>query len=99
MLEIILLVALGNKIAAKAREKGRSGGLFVVLLLVLWFGCEIGAMIVAMAVLGDGDDAFLMAYVAALVGAALGAVIAFAIVGSLPPIKQYGDYDDDRDRF
>jgi hypothetical protein len=93
MIEILVLITLSKNIAAKARAKGLSGGGFVVLLLVLWFGFEFGAMIAAMVVLG-GDDNFLAAYGAALCGAALGGVLAFVIVGAVPAAARHDDYEE-----
>ena len=103
MLEILLLIHLGKKIAAKAREKGRSGGAFVALLLFLWFGGEIAAMIAAMVVLGDGEENFFMCYLAALVGAAVGGCLAFVAVNAIQPAYKPDDYEDydrnDRERY
>ena len=36
MLEILILIALGKRIAAKARDKGRNGTAYVFLLLGMW---------------------------------------------------------------
>src|SRR4051794_24296428 len=41
MLEILILIALCRNIAAKARAKGRSGGGFGCLLVLLWVGGEL----------------------------------------------------------
>ncbi len=100
MLEILLLIHLSKKIAAKAREKGRSGGWFVLLLLFLWFGGEIaGAIAAAVALEVAGEDNFFIVYLAALAGAVCGGVFAFLIVGALTPVRSEDDYDyaDDND--
>ena len=44
MCEIILLYFMGKKIAESANNKGRSGVLFVVMLILLWFGGESSAL-------------------------------------------------------
>jgi hypothetical protein len=99
VLEILLVIHLSKKIAAKAREKGHSGPGFVVLLLVLWFGGEIAGLIGAMAALGGGDENFWAAYFVALLGAALGGITAFVIVGALAPVYKHDDYDDYEDDY
>jgi uncharacterized membrane protein YgaE (UPF0421/DUF939 family) len=90
MLEILLLFWLGRKIAAIAGDKGRSGVLFVILLLFLWiggefFGAILGAVISIMAT-GQEEPNFLMVYGLALLGAATGAVISFLIAHAVPPV-------------
>jgi|SRR5579883_673054 len=101
MLEIIILFALGKNIAAKAREKGRSGGWFVFLLLGLWFGGEIfgaiAAGLVGMIAMGEQEPPLAMCYLGALAGAAIGAVIAFAIVSGISPAHTYDEDHDDYD--
>jgi hypothetical protein len=102
MIEILILINLSKKIAAKARDKGYSGGGFVVLLLALWFGGEITGMFGAILLLGDGDENFFAAYLAALGGAVVGGILAFTIVGALsetqPDHEDYDDYEDPRVR-
>lgn len=102
MLEILILIVLCRNIAAKARAKGRSGGGFGFLLVVLWICGEVGGGIVglvAATALGGGDDGpeILLILGGMLGGAILGAVIAFAIVGSIAPATPAGRYDDDDD--
>lgn len=112
MIEIFALISLGKNIAAKAREKGRSGGPFVLLLVVLWFVGEIfGAIVagvVAMIALGDDEPNMLILYLGAIPGAIIGAVVAFQIVKAIAPANTRGEYDDedeydrpdrDRDRY
>ena len=106
MLEILILVRLGQSISAKAREKGRQGWPYVFLLLALWFGGEVfGGVTAALVTAGlddDGEPNLLIAYLACLVCAAVGAFFAFKIVGALPPVESWDDEDraagrDDRD--
>ncbi len=102
MIEILILINLSKSIAAKAREKGRSGTPFVFLLLALWIGGEVFAAIVAgvlsMVVMGDDEPNLLLVYPAAIAGAVIGAVIAFQIVKAIAPARSHDDYDDDYER-
>lgn len=104
MLEILILIVLCRNIAAKARAKGRSGGGFGCLLVALWFGCEfagmVAAVVISMAMNGGGEPELGLVVVCGLAGGAVGALIAFGIVGAIRPVPRYGDYDDydDRDR-
>ncbi len=103
MLEILFLIFLGKKIAAKARDKGYSGVGFAVLLIFLWFAGEIAGVVATLVVLGDSDETMLVAMAAGLAGAGIGSAFAFLIVASLsgtPRDDEYDDYeeyDDDRD--
>jgi hypothetical protein len=84
MLEIFLLVWAGKKLARMAGEKGRSGG-WAGLGVGLWIGGELlGGLI------GGFLELDLGAYLVALVLAAVGLGIAFAVVGSLEPIGVVG---------
>ena len=99
MLEILILISLSRNVAAKARAKGRSPAPFVIILLVLWIGGEVFAAIVAAVistiVLGDAEPNLLLVYPAAILGAVVGAVVAFQIVKAIAPARTYGDYEDD----
>jgi hypothetical protein len=99
MLEILILIRLGQGIANRARAKGRSGGLFVVLLLFLWFGGEIcggiAGAVVGMVAMGQDEPALVVCYLGALAGAAVGAVIAFAVVNGVAPVRKHDEYDDE----
>ena len=106
VLEIFILISLSRNIAAKAREKGRSGAPFVIMLLVLWIGGEVFAAVaavVAVAIItGDEEPNLLIVYPAAIVGAIIGAVVAFQIMKAVAPARARGDdgddYNDRRDR-
>jgi hypothetical protein len=80
MLEILLLYGLGKNIAEKAENQGRGGALFVIILIVLWFLGEIVGAVVGMIVTGEK----LYAYLFALIGAAVGAVLAYTFLAVLP---------------
>ena len=98
MLEILILIALGKRIAAKARDKGRSGTAYVLLLLGMWLGGEIsGGLVVGITealISGRDEPALGLIYLGALIGATIGAVVAFLIVGALPAVDR-DDEDDD----
>jgi hypothetical protein len=83
MLEIFLLYALGKNIAEKAENQGRSGALFVIILIVLWFLGEITAFLIALMVAQEP----LWAYLWAWLGAAGGAVLAYIFLAVLPLIE------------
>lgn len=99
MIEIIVLWQLGRRIADRARARGRGGGLYVLLLLALWFFGEFAgglSALVVMAAVGDKEaDYFpIVVYVAAIAGAAAGAWITFAIA-SRGPIMPVAELDND----
>jgi hypothetical protein len=88
MLEIVILIVLGRRIAEIARGKGRSGGPYVILLLAMWFGGEFSGILVGVviaALMSGAEEAnFLAVWALGLVGAIVGAVGAFQIVKRLP---------------
>lgn len=101
MLEIVLLWAMGKKVALIANAKGRSGTPYVFLLLGLWFGGQIGGAILGF-VIGivsnpHEEPSVGLMYVVGLLGAAVGAILTFVIVNSLSPIQTYDDEYDDYD--
>ncbi len=86
MMEIILVVILFKKLKAISDKKNQSKW-FPWLLPLLWFTGEfITPFIVAFiyVILGKSMENNLLLYGYALIGAALGTVIAFRIVHSLP---------------
>ena len=90
MLELIILARLCTRIGEAARNKGRRAIGYQSLLILFWFGGEVGTAITAgviLALLGDEESekyVFFTVYIAAILGAALGAWLVFRIVGSLP---------------
>ena len=98
MLEILILIGLGKRIGSIVRAKGHSAGGYQALLVVLWFVGEIGGGFMgatfAWAVTQRGNDPGIsLIYLFALLGAVMGAVIAFAIAKSLSPVvsdEKYG---------
>jgi hypothetical protein len=80
MLEIIAIIAAAKRIGTIMREKGRKGGWYQFLLVVLWIGGEfVGAIIGTLLTGGRGG---LLVYVFALMGAAAGAAITFSIANN-----------------
>jgi MFS family permease len=83
VLEILLLYALGKNIAEKAENQGRGGALFVIILIVLWFLGEIVGAVIGVIVTGEP----LYAYLFAILGAAVGAILAYTFLAVLPLIE------------
>jgi succinate dehydrogenase / fumarate reductase cytochrome b subunit len=91
MLEILILINLCRRIGERVREKGRKAGGYQFMLVMFWFAGEIGAAVVTTIVLvvvhgADYEKYIFLAYIAAIVGAAILAWLAFQIVASLPPL-------------
>ena len=86
MLEILVLIALTNKIGKICEEKGRKAGGFKALAVLLWIGGEIIGGIIGYSADGEG----LGLYLFALIGAAIGAGISLLIANSLEPIPSGG---------
>ena len=92
MLEIVAIVMLCSAVGKMAREKGRTAIGYQFMTVGFWFGGEIfGAIVGAVLDLvlhGEAAQGFsLFAYLFALGGAAVGAVVAYLIVKSLPPVN------------
>src|SRR5574337_31093 len=84
MHEILFLIFWTKKIGAICLQKGRKAGGYKALAVLLWFGGEImGAIIGFAATSGGHEEPDLAVYGFALVGAAVGAGITYAIVSNL----------------
>jgi len=83
MLEILLIVWMCRKMTAGVKAKGRQPAGYCTLLVLFWFGGEILAGMIVMAASNEP----IVAYAAALAGAALGALGAFAIARSRPSLR------------
>ena len=81
MLEIILLINFGKKLAEMARGKGRSPG-WAALGVAFWFGGEIVGFILAGLLGVDGVPA----YGVALAVAGVGILVAYLVVQNLPQV-------------
>jgi hypothetical protein len=77
MLEIIFLVWFCRKLAAIAQSKGRSGG-WAAFGALFWVGGEVFGFVA-----GSLMHLDLGAYLVAILGAGLGAVVAWLLVNSL----------------
>lgn len=88
MLEIVLLITLTKKIGAILADKGRKGGWFKLLTVVLWFGGEIvGAVIGVVVSESYALDWLVVGYPLALLGAIAGAVTAWVIAKNARPAE------------
>jgi hypothetical protein len=109
MLEIVVLIVLGQKIAKMAKSRGRSAWPWVLLLIGCWYGGAFAAGITAMIVMmmadpqaaapnpnGPPGDLLILMGVA-LAGAVCGAIFAFVVVSQLPDVRD--QYDDEDDRY
>jgi uncharacterized membrane protein YeaQ/YmgE (transglycosylase-associated protein family) len=81
MIEIIILVQFCKKLAAIAREKNRSGS-WGAVGAIGWIGGEITGAVIGAS--GGAESMNLYGY--ALLGAVIGAVIAYVIVKSLSEV-------------
>jgi hypothetical protein len=79
LLEILLLIHLSKKIGKIVQAKGRKPGGFKAMLVAFWFGGEILGLVIGMSALGEGIGMYLVA----LVGAGIGAAVAFGIANNL----------------
>jgi hypothetical protein len=91
LLEFIILFVMCRSIGTKVRAKGRTAIGYQFLLLALWFGGELaGAILGVITSLATGaeEPSLVLAYFLALIGAFLGAKIAFVIVNSLSDLRK-----------
>jgi hypothetical protein len=100
MIEIIVLIKLGMKIAERVRAKGHSAAGYVILLILLWFtgefiGVAVGVIIGA-TVVGTQEAQALLGIGCGLVGASCGAVLAFMIANRASDVRQEDQYYDRR---
>jgi hypothetical protein len=101
MLEIMLVIGLWKAMGTLVENKNRYALPFQILVVVMWFGGEIfGAIFGAvLARLNNEDLRFnLKGYLFALIGAALGAGLIFAIAACLPEVRDGDDFDEERFR-
>lgn len=80
MLEIILLINVSKKISEIAFDKGYSSGLYKFYTVLFWFGFEIIGGVIALLIFDNQG----VAYIIALLSAALGIFILYKITQSLP---------------
>jgi hypothetical protein len=85
MLEILVLVALTRRIGRIIESKGLEATKYKWMAVGLWFGGEtVGAILGGITTSGS-DSMLCLTYLSALIGAALGAIIAIAIARSVKP--------------
>lgn len=103
MLEIVILWALGKKVAAMCKERGRTAWPWVVMLVLSWYGGAFAGAVVAVVVnmavnpnLREPDMMFLL--IGCLLGALGGVCFTLTVVSLLPAAERYDDYDDYDDR-
>lgn len=87
MLEILALLVLLKRIGKILEQKGRPGGWYKLLTVGLWVGGEFIGAIVGVLFTGSSESTNLGVYLFALLGAAVGAAIAYAIVSGLSPVE------------
>src|SRR5262245_9075511 len=99
MLEILALRGLSSKLREMAKDRGMPEWPFLVLLFVLWFGGEIGGVVVGIVALEqDRDGVNFLLYVFALAGAAIGGAIPFLIMAFIPMVPRDPNADDEFNR-
>jgi ammonia channel protein AmtB len=81
MLEILALYWLGKRVGAITKEKGHDSAIYVIITIMLWFGGEIAGFVFGL-ILTDSEC---ISYMFALIGAVMGAGIAYFIATNLSP--------------
>jgi len=84
MLEILVLVSLTSKIGTMVEQKGYKSGGYKWAAVGWWFGGEIVGLIIGTVI--TGGEPGLPVYIIALIGAAIGAGIAYSNANNLPVI-------------
>jgi hypothetical protein len=90
MLEILILIALTSRIGKIVEAKGLASGGYKWGAVGLWLGGEIaGAFIGGIIVAMTNSDFQCLAYLIALLGAAIGAWVAVTIAKDAEPLPGY----------
>lgn len=76
MLEIIAIVMLGSKIKKIVKAKGLNPARYILIMVVLWIGCEFAGGFIGGLIMGP---AVLAVYPFAIAGAALGGYLGYRI--------------------
>ncbi len=87
MIEILVVLLLGNYNSKLAKSKGHNGGAFFLLTFLLWFGAEIVTFLIVRLRVESGIEI----YGFALAVAAMGGLVSFIITASLKPLIQPGE--------
>jgi hypothetical protein len=86
MLEILGLLLLTKWIETVVEGKGYASGRYKLLAVLLWISGEIAGFLVGWMAYGQDVQARCLAYVIALLGAGVGAGVAYVITNNLAPI-------------
>jgi hypothetical protein len=86
MLELLMLASITRKIGNLVEEKGHKSLGYKALAVALWIGGEIAGLFLGVAMAGGNESARCGIYIMTLLGAAVGAGIAFAIANNLPTV-------------
>src|SRR3972149_5094234 len=91
MLEILVLIVLTRRIGQIVEPKGYTSGKYKWLTVGLWVGGEIIGAFLGTAFLGrsTSQSATCGLYIFALIGAVVGAWIAYSIANRLEPLPGY----------
>ncbi len=87
MLEILVLLLLTKWIETVVEAKGYASGRYKLLTVVLWVSGEFAGLLVGWMAYGQDVQARCLAYVIALLGAGVGAGVAYVIANSLAPLE------------
>jgi uncharacterized membrane protein YeaQ/YmgE (transglycosylase-associated protein family) len=102
MLEIILIAVLAGKIGKIVEAKGRRKFPFQFMLVGLWIGGELfgGILggVLTYTLSNDPDPPLVLAYLLALGGAIVGAVVSFVIANNLAPVPVEDEFYRGEDR-
>lgn len=87
MLEILALLVLTKNIGKVVEAKGRKSGGYKALAVGLWFSGEVIGLMFGTIIAHGDPSAHWTPYLIALLGAAIGASIAYAIANNLSPMS------------
>jgi hypothetical protein len=86
MLELLILASITGKIGNLVEEKGHKSLGYKALAVALWIGGEIVGLFLGAAMAGGSESARFGIYIIALLGAAVGVGIAYAVANNLPTV-------------
>jgi hypothetical protein len=90
MLEILFIIALTSRVGRIVEAKGLASGGYKWGAVGLWFGGEIAGVVVGSILLAITDiNINCLAYLAALLGAGIGAWVAITIAKDAEPMPGY----------
>ena len=88
MLEILAVLALMSYVGRIVAKKGYAKGKYQLMTAGLWIGGEIAGAVIGLLITGSYSSPGLGVYAIALIGAAIGAAIAYAHANNLPVIGE-----------